>query len=462
MIFTSYDYVLFFILIFVSYWLLRQRTYQNVLLLSGSYIFYGYIHPWFCILIAASTIVDYLCALAMIRYAQRKKYWLVTSLAWNLTLLGVFKYYNFFIDNFHQILTGLGIPVQLASLSIILPVGISFYTFQSLTYTIGVYKGDVQPRKNFIDFALFVCFFPQLLSGPIERANQLLPQIESARVWTWSRFFEAWPLIIGGFLKKMVIADNVAVYADQVYSLQSPGFLILAAGTLAFAVQILADFSGYTDIARGSAKLLGFDLVINFNSPYIAISPSDFWRRWHISFSSWIRDYLYIPLGGSRLKERWRFLLVLLGTLGLSGLWHGAAWHFVIWGLYHSLIVFVYHSLGFKGSWKPIGWLKTSFAWSIMFSLTLVGWMFFRTSSIGWLIDNITHFNLGLTVNSLLASVAIIALVLLYSLPLFLLFILERFFQKSRWLHTLFYGLAIAAIYFFSREATRDFIYFKF
>ncbi|MCI5145541.1 MAG: MBOAT family protein [Candidatus Electrothrix sp. AR3] len=319
MIFTSFTYLLFFLIVFTVYWGLQKRKLQNFLLLIVSYIFYGWITPWFCLLIAASTLIDYFCGLKMVAFPEHKKKFLALSLLANLGMLGVFKYFNFFYTNLGALLTKLGLEYHPDVLQLALPVGISFYTFQTLSYSIDIYRGQLAPRKNFIDFALFVSFFPQLVAGPIERAKSFLPQVEQARVWSWKSFDRAWPLILTGFFKKLVIADNIAFYADKVFMLQSPSPLLLAAGTFAFSIQIYADFSGYTDIARGTARLFGFELMRNFHFPYFALSPSDFWQRWHISLSSWIRDYIYIPLGGSRQKKKKHYAIVIMLTMSLCG-----------------------------------------------------------------------------------------------------------------------------------------------
>jgi D-alanyl-lipoteichoic acid acyltransferase DltB (MBOAT superfamily) len=461
MLFTSFTYFYFLLIVVVAYWLLRRRMLQNVFLLVASYIFYGWIHPWFCILIAVSTITDYWCGLGM-KHHGKKRIYLIISLLVNLGMLGWFKYFNFFSDNIHAILTAAGLEPNPWTLEIFLPVGISFYTFQTLSYSLDIYRGKMEPRTNFIDFALFVSFFPQLVAGPIERAERFLPQIENDRRWDWDRFFEAFPLIIKGLLKKMVIADNVAIYVNKIFMLEEPSLALLYVGSLAFAVQIYGDFSGYTDIARGSAKLIGFDLVENFKSPYIAISPSDFWRRWHISFSSWIRDYLYISLGGSRVSTQWQFAGVLVLTMGLSGLWHGAAWNFIIWGLYHGLLVYCYHAVGKGGRWAPQtkwSWLG---AWALMLHFTLLGWLFFRASSMGWLFGALGGLQLGLTGDSLIVCLAVLSLTLMYWSLLGIYWLAERFLPNQRETHALLHGLALTAIIVFSRDTSVDFIYFQF
>lgn len=434
-----------------------------MLLLIGSYVFYGFIHPWFCLLIATSTVIDYFCGLGMVRFPQRRKLMLILSLACNLSMLGFFKYFNFFARNVQQIASSIGLNMSSVTLNIVLPVGISFYTFQILGYTIDLYRKKLEPRKNFIDFALFVAFFPQLVSGPIERAHRFLPQVESPRKWNWDMFLSAWPLLVRGYLKKLIIADNVAIYVDKIFALEQPTLLLLSVGSMAFAVQIYADFSAYTDIARASARLLGFDLMKNFKSPYLAITPSDFWGRWHISFSSWIRDYLYIPLGGSRVSTKWKFAIVLLISLGLSGLWHGAAWNFVSWGIYHAILLFIYHSLGLTGRWIPKDKSTKFIAWMVMFVLTIFGWAIFRASSMSWLAGTLTHGpDLGLTGDSLVVGIVVLLSVAFYAMPLFVLLFLDRVIPNRRLAHAFAYGLAIVAITVFFRGTVQDFIYSQF
>ena len=462
MLFTSYEYVLFLGLVLALYWGIRNRTAQNLLILVASYVFYGWVHPWFCILIGVSTVVDYLAGLGMQRNPEHKHPWLLLSLFANLGMLGVFKYFNFFADNVTALAGQFGWQLDPITTRIFLPVGISFYTFQTLSYTIDLYYGKLEARKNFIDFAVFVSFFPQLVAGPIERARRFLPQIEKARVWDSERFFQAFPLLIVGFLKKLVVADNVAVVVNKVFMLENPSFGLLTVGTLAFAFQIYADFSAYTDIARGSARLIGFELIKNFDHPYSAISPSDFWRRWHISFSTWIRDYLYIPMGGSRVKTQLGVLMVLLASMGLSGLWHGAAWNFVAWGIYHALLLFIWRRLGLSGRWTPSTRLTHTVAWSAMFCFTLIGWAIFRAPSLGWLVGTFEGMSLLGSEDELLATLYSLCTVGLFSLLMLIPWPLRR---QSSWPHPLpaiSLGLAIVAIVVFAREDGLDFIYFQF
>ncbi len=463
MIFTSFTYLIFLLVVVVGFWLIRKNQLRNVFLLGASYLFYGWVHPWFCILIAVSTSVDYVCALAMRSHPQRRQLWLVASVLMNLGMLGVFKYFGFFAESWEAALGALGFATSPIELRIFLPVGISFYTFQSLSYTIDVYRGILEPRRRFVAFALFVSCFPQLVAGPIERARNLLPQIETPRHWRAEFFHSAWPLILRGYVKKLLVADNVATYVDQIFALQAPSAPLLMVGGFAFAIQIYADFSGYTDIARGSARLLGLHLSENFRAPYSAISPSDFWRRWHISFSSWITDYLYIPLGGSRVRGAHRQFGVLLLTMGLSGLWHGAAWNFVIWGVFHALLLFAYRSLGLGAEWRPEGPLRRGVAWCVMFTATVIGWIIFRAPSLAWLVGVSGNFGWEIGPDSSLVLLVLLLLILFYSSPLLVLDWLGRLdIEKHRVLRATLVGVAVVALAIFARESAQDFIYFQF
>ena len=463
MIFTDPQFLYFYVSLFVLYWAIRKKTGQNIILLIGSYLFYGWVHPWFCLLIAGSTVTDYYCGLKITNNQSQKKKWLIISLIVNLGLLGVFKYFNFFIDNLYDVLNILGIHASKISLRIFLPVGISFYTFQTLSYTIDIYKGVLEPRKNFLDFAVFVAFFPQLVAGPIERASRLLPQVEKTRKFNFDQFIEAWPLLIVGYFKKIVIADNVAIYVDKIFMLDSPSLLLLATGTLGFALQIFADFSAYTDIARACAKMLGFELMENFKSPYAAISPSDFWRRWHISLSSWIRDYLYIPLGGSRVNSNWKFFIVIMTTMTLAGLWHGASWHFVIWGMYHGFLLFAYHKLGLGGKWQPSKKYTKIIAWLIMFIFTNLGWLLFRTPSMAWLADAISKCpGIGIAEMPMLAAIQILAMISFFWFWLLVIYSTKSGAKWHKPLHAVVYGLLLLMCIIFYRGQGGDFIYFQF
>jgi D-alanyl-lipoteichoic acid acyltransferase DltB (MBOAT superfamily) len=319
------------------------------------------------------------------RARNRRKWFLAISMVANLGILGFFKYCDFFITSFSGLAALVGLDAHARVLGIILPAGISFYTFQAMSYTIDIYRGAVQPTDDFADFALFVCFFPHLVAGPIMRAHTLLPQVQRPRARRPGDAAEGLVLVVVGLFKKMVLSDNVALIANAVfYHLRDgnpthmSGAEVLV-GVYAFAFQIYGDFSGYSSIARGISKWLGFELTVNFHLPYLAVSPSDFWRRWHISLSSWLRDYLYIPLGGNRggVRKEYRNLML---TMLLGGLWHGARWTFVAWGLYHGLILCVYRLLGVRDLRRADGarWLLQVV---VMFHLTCAGWLLFRADS---------------------------------------------------------------------------------
>jgi alginate O-acetyltransferase complex protein AlgI len=462
MLFTSFDYVCFLIILLVVYWALPGHRTQNIFLLIASYLFYGWVTPWFCMLLASSSIIDFLIGLGMHRYPERKRQLLIFSLVSNLSFLGFFKYFNFFIENASDALMSFGFSPNLTLLNIVLPVGISFYTFQSLSYTIDIYRGHLAARRSLIDFMLFVSFFPQLVAGPIERATHLIPQIESERKFSWTLFSFGIPLLVRGFAKKLIIADNVSVYADKVFMLDKPSLFLLLAGALAFSVQIFSDFSGYTDIARGSARLIGFELMKNFNFPYLAISPSDFWRRWHISFSSWIRDYLYFSMGGSKGRNVFQYGMVLVITMGLSGFWHGASWHFVIWGIYYAALIFVYRQLGLGTKWRPSSNVTLFLAWLIMSFLTVFGWILFRTPDLHWLANAFQNTVTGLEGSELMVSVTIMTLVALFSIPMIIFMLMDKTLPERKWFHATVYGVLIVVILISIKQKGQDFIYFQF
>jgi D-alanyl-lipoteichoic acid acyltransferase DltB (MBOAT superfamily) len=380
MTFHSFAFVIFFPIVLGTYWLLPHRA-QNVLLLAASYVFYGFVHPWFVAIMLVSTTVDYWAGKQMEDDPAHRKRYLLASLAVNLGMLGFFKYFNFFIENVRVVLAGAGIHAAPPTLEIILPAGISFYTFQALSYTIDIYRGEMRARRNPVDFALFVAFFPHLVAGPIMRAQNLLKQVEQPRTFSIDAARSGAVLVAWGYVKKLVVADNVAIIAGRIFGHQDPSFELLWTGVLAFGVQIYADFSAYSDIARGIARWFGFELVLNFNHPYVAHSPTDFWRRWHISLSTWFRDYVYIPLGGSRVPSPQREANVM-ATFLLSGFWHGASWNFVLWGMYHGLLLVITRSFGtalrLPERWPgPFGVLQIG----LTFILTMAGWVFFRETN---------------------------------------------------------------------------------
>ncbi len=469
MTFIQYEFLVLMVTVFTVYWLLPSRRLQNALLLVVSVIFYGWIHPWFLILLFGSAILDYFMGLGMLRYPLRKRWFLMLSMCGNLGLLGYFKYFDFFVENIVAAMSSLGVTTNLHTLGIFLPVGISFYTFQTMSYTIDVYRGDCKPRKNFLDYVVFVSFFPQLVAGPVERAKNLLAQVETPRVLRWSAVQSGFALAMWGGFKKMVVADTVASYVDKAFLLNEPSAPLIWAATLGFTVQILADFSGYTDIARGVSRMLGFELVENFKNPYMATSPSQFWRRWHVSFSTWIRDYLYFTFGGSRgtfvKTTRATFIAMVL-----SGLWHGAAWTFVIWGAYHAALLTGYRLVVPRIPQR----VRTmpgapALAVGIMFFFTVFGWLIFRETRIERLVYYLSLDPFAATPEQWVATAVMLAVVAAVSAPLILALLWDRL-VRPRVVDTVFYlpiqttswVLYAIAMFVFVRQTSTDFIYFQF
>lgn len=384
MLFNSTEFVVFFSIVFTLYWMLNKNLkLQNILLLISSYIFYGWWDWRFLFLLFLNSLVNYILG-NMIYKAndqKNKKYILITALIFNLGLLGFFKYYNFFAESFSALLSGLGFKVNDVTLNIILPVGISFYTFQALSYIIDIYRDKVKPVTNPISFFTFKALFPQLVAGPIERASNLLLQIDVARKFNRQWFNAGIFQIAVGFFRKIVIADSLAAYVDTVYG--NPDFydsntLILA--TVFYAFQIYYDFSGYSDIAIGTAKMLGFRFEQNFNLPYFSKSLTEFWRKWHMSLSFWLRDYLYISLGGNRkgIAITYRNLMI---TMLLGGLWHGSSWNFVIWGGIHGLVLSVEKFVMSKHLKIFENRIVSAFGYITTFTIVCFAWIFFRSQT---------------------------------------------------------------------------------
>ena len=385
MLFDTPIYLIALTFVVIVYWRLRHAG-QNWFLLAFSYFFYGWWDWRFLSLILISTVVDFFCArlIEASNEQGRRRLLLGISVALNLGFLGFFKYFNFFIDSAHAALAAIGVEVERSTLSIILPPGISFYTFQAIAYMVDVYNRRIPATQSLRDYALFICLFPHLIAGPIQRPSHLLPQVQGTRTFGAQQFSDGLMLILSGLFRKCVIADQCAVVANAAFSgaLGEPSVAVVLLGTYAFAWQIYGDFTGYSNIARGSAQLLGFHFMVNFRQPYLAISLQDFWRRWHISLSTWLRDYLYIPLGGSR-GSQWRTYRNLMLTMLLGGLWHGANWTFVIWGALHGAGLAVARWLGFdrEDAARPgfVGrWLRRIF----VFHLVCLAWVFFRAHSL--------------------------------------------------------------------------------
>ncbi|RZL43354.1 MAG: MBOAT family protein, partial [Pedobacter sp.] len=393
MLFNSIDFAVFLPIVFLLYWFVAKKSLkaQNVLLLVSSYFFYSCWDWRFLFLLMFSTSLDYFTGIKMHDAANRnlKKFWFWLSIIVNLSFLGVFKYYNFFVGSFAEGLTGVGIHANFWTLNVILPVGISFYTFHGLSYVIDIYKERIKPERNFVDYAVFVSFFPLLVAGPIERATHLLPQIQRPRLFNYNQAVDGLRQILWGLFKKVVIADNCAYYANMIFNNSddySGSTLVL--GAIFFTFQIYGDFSGYSDIALGTARLFGIELLRNFAFPYFSRDIAEFWRRWHMSLTTWFRDYLYIPLGGSRggmfMKVRNTFIIFLV-----SGFWHGANWTFIVWGglnaLYFMPLLLLNKNranLETVAEGKLFPSVREVVNMAMTFSLTVFAWIFFRAENI--------------------------------------------------------------------------------
>ena len=528
--YTQLSFWILFLLVHGVYWRVGHRR-QNQLLLVASYFFYGFWDYRFLFLILISTVVDFIGGLGvagvrlprarllrlgalvlgaafvlcvpwrahphrlvdfavplatagvialygaalprLYRGPQRRKWFLVISMVANLGLLGFFKYCDFFISSAHDLLAALGLAHAPAPLlHILLPAGISFYTFQAMSYTIDIYRGAVEPTDDFGDFALFVCFFPHLVAGPIMRAHTLLPQVMRPRTRRPGDFEEGLALVVIGLFKKIALSDNMATIANAIFYRLADGATAsmsgaeVLVGVYAFAFQIYGDFSGYSSIARGISKWLGFDLVVNFHLPYLATSPSDFWRRWHISLSTWLRDYLYVPLGGNRHGRRREYRNLML-TMLLGGLWHGARWTFVAWGLYHGLILCIYRLAGIRDVSPREHFGRWLVRVVVMFHLTCAGWLLFRADHFGAVARAAslmaTHF--VITQTALTAA----ALITFYAGALFILELvtdgegrIRRLLESSPAVQGAVYGYLVSMTLFFHARRAYEFLYFQF
>lgn len=482
MLFNSISFAVFLPIVFLLYWFVFNKSLknQNLLLLVASYFFYACWDWRFLFLLIFSTLLDYFTGLKMVsaNSVSVKKFWFWFSIIVNLGFLGVFKYYNFFVESFSSFIAAFGLEVNPWTLNVILPIGISFYTFHGLSYVIDIYHNKINAEKNFIDYTLFVSFFPLLVAGPIERATHLLPQIKVSRSFKIENAVDGLRQILWGLFKKVVIADQCALYANHIFdnsTTYSGSTLVL--GAVFFAFQIYGDFSGYSDIALGTARLFGFDLLKNFSFPYFSRDIAEFWRRWHISLSTWFRDYLYIPLGGSKggiwMKIRNTFIIFLV-----SGFWHGANWTFIIWGLLNALFILPSivlntnrSNLDVVAQGRSLPTLKEFFKIIITFTLTVFAWIFFRSESV----EQALIFVQRIFTKTLFSAPSLTGMVLsMYLIILIFFFVfLEWLGRESnyglerlgltwpkyiRW--TFYYFLVFLILYYAGSE--EQFIYFQF
>ena len=490
MLFNSVEFLVFLPIVFVLYWFVFQkREWQNLLIVTASYVFYGWWDWRFLFLIAFTSLCSFYSGILIEYYRgwrneegrkSRMRTVCAVNLIVNFLILGVFKYYNFFADSLAQLFWHLfHYQLDWVTLNVVLPVGISFYTFQALSYTIDVYRKDVPVTKNIVEFCAFISFFPQLVAGPIERAKNLLPQFQRDRHFDYVQAVDGCRQMLWGFFKKVVIADSCAANLNPLwdsYADYSGVNLWLLA--LLFTFQIYCDFSGYSDIAIGCSRLFGIRLLSNFNYPYLSRSIPEFWRRWHISLMTWFRDYVYIPLGGSRCAQ-WKVIRNTFIVFGVSGLWHGANWTFVCWGLYHGTLIVLYKLLRINtkdkdilaaGRWLPT--VKDMCRVVVTFGLAVVGWVIFRAENISQAWDFVSrmfltvfddfHFRLG-SVNTFVAVLLLMILEYLQRDKVHVLqFSDNRLFRYATVRWTVYLTLFAFIFYFFFNNESQEFIYFQF
>lgn len=466
MLFTSFDFLIFFVLVWIIQRLLPHRP-RNLFLLVASCFFYACWDWRFLGLMWVTICTDYTVSRRIDKSQSevRRRCLMVTSCVINLSILGFFKYANFFADSLSALLGQFGFQSGPFTLNILLPVGISFYTFQSMSYTIDVYRRQMPPLKNLLDYALFVTIFPHMVAGPINRGAYMAPQILRKTLPSYDDFREGSWLILKGVFKKTVMADNLAVIVDRIFSAASPTGPEVLLGTYAFAFQIYGDFAGYSDIARGVGRYLGYDFMLNFRRPYLATDPSDFWQRWHISLSSWLRDYLYIPLGGNR-GSTFTTCRNLLITMLLGGLWHGAAWKYVIWGAFHGLMLLLFRLLNCRVA--PVcGTLKWCLQVFGMFHLTCLGWLIFRVDSVAQLLSMLSALTGGWHASVSVGQSAWALLVL--ALPVITVQMLEEYSGEESLVQkislvprTVVFLTLTLAILTLGSFGGREFIYFQF
>ncbi|NRF41251.1 MBOAT family protein [Pedobacter foliorum] len=478
MLFNSFTFAIFLPVVFILYWFVARGNLrlQNILLLVSSYFFYACWDYRFLFLLIFSILLDYFSGIKIEAAKTRgaKKFWLWLSIGINLGFLSAFKYFNFFAASFAEMMGGMGLKMDMWTLKVILPVGISFYTFHGLSYVIDIYKDRIKPERDFINYSVFVSFFPLLVAGPIERATHLLPQIIKKREFNYAKAIDGLRQILWGLFKKIVIADSCAEVVNQIFnhSGEQSGST-LALGAVLFAFQIYGDFSGYSDIALGTARLFGIELLRNFAFPYFSRDIAEFWRRWHISLSSWFKDYLYIPLGGSK-GSTWKKVRNVFIIFIVSGFWHGANWTFIIWGLLNAVYILPSvlvktnrNNLEIVAKGRLLPTLKELALICMTFGLTVIAWIFFRSKSVGAALDYLS----GIFSKSLFTVPSILPYTTLFLVTVFLViewlgredqYALQNFgFKWARPVRWSFYFANVWVILFFS-GSQHEFIYFQF
>jgi len=479
MLFNSVSFLIFLPVVFVLYWFVTKNNlkWQNLLLLCASYYFYASWDYRFLFLLIFSTVLDYGTGIMMEKSntLTKRRFWFWTSVIINLGFLAVFKYYNFFITSFEQALSQLGISINVWTLKVILPVGISFYTFHGLSYVIDIYKDKIKAERNFVDYSLFVSYFPLLVAGPIERATHLLPQIKQKRSFKSDDAIKGIELIVWGFFKKVVIADTLSIIVNQVYTdSEHYGSEALMIGAIGFSFQIYCDFSGYSDIAIGTSKLLGIDLIQNFNFPYLSRNIAEFWRRWHISLSTWFRDYLYIPLGGSKVSKLLSVRNVFIIFL-VSGIWHGANWTFLTWGAIHAIFFIPSFLIGSNRKYKEdivhpnklLPSFRDIFQIMITFFFVTVAWVFFRAETLTQAFQYISSILFNRAGKSLIISnVDIISYGIIFAVffgtSFYFLYRKNKLVANHHYIRFVLSLILLILIALFGQFSKQSFIYFQF
>ncbi len=484
MLFNSIEFLVFLPIVFILYWFVfRGRKFQNLLIVIASYVFYGWWDWRFLFLIAFTSLCSFTSGLLLEHYEGRRRWQQIISavnIVLNIAILGIFKYYNFFVESLDTLVASLfSYHLNWVTMDIILPVGISFYTFQALSYSIDVYQKKLPATRDIVEFFAYIGFFPQLVAGPIERATNLLPQFQKERRFDYAKAVDGCRQMLWGFFKKIVIADNCALIVNaQWENYQDLSGLNLFLVGILFTIQIYSDFSGYSDIAIGCARLFGFNLMRNFNVPYFSRSIPEFWRRWHISLTTWFRDYIYFPLGGSKCSK-WKTIRNVFIVWGISGLWHGASWHFVCWGLYHATLLAIYNLFGISTKYKNVvafgrylPSIKEAGQIILTFILAVIGWIIFRATSMEQAVDYLCHmFTTSGGVEKDLKK-----MVILLSLPFIVEWIQRDKQHALQFSHSIFpfkyrafrWGVYLVIIwatflaYLFNIEDDNTFIYFQF
>lgn len=465
MLFVDLNFYLFFLVVFVLYWVKPMRKWQNLVLLAAGFVVYTRVTPLGAAILLISLVIEF----PIIRKLKNDKqapylFWL--GIVLNIILLAFLKYYNFFAPGVGSLLQSAGLPVSPRLLHLVLPAGFSFLALRRISYMIDIRKRTVEPPVHFMDYALYVSFFPQIISGPVDRAVSLVPQFQKERIWQLVYFEQAWPLIISGLFKKVVIADSLTVLVDKVFLILMPTGSQLILGTIAFSIQLLADFSAYTDLSRAFAYLLGIETPRNFNNPFLATNPGDFWNRWHITLSEWLRDYIFFPLRRNLLRKSHgrntltSIVIPPIVTMTVSGIWHGVGWTYLLWGLMHGIMLSVYQLIPRKRVpatfWGKIpGWILFTF-------LIQASWLVFRSPSLHWLGSVISQTTFLGTSQDISVSLVLLIMIISYSLLYIINYLLDKYASDKRLMHSAYYAVALLLVVIFISDASRDFIYGQF